>query len=84
MPKEDKKMAATVLVDVHEIIQDRLKTLARENFGLWMFIASQDLTDEAWTYIEDTVKMPKSFECLCKSSFISTDDPCNECFGTPF
>ncbi len=77
-------MAATVLVDVHEIIQDRLETLARENFSLWMFIASQDLTDEAWAYIEGAVKMPKSFECLYKSSFICTDDQCNEFFNTPF
>lgn len=77
-------MAATVLVDIHEIIQDRLETLARENFGLWMFISSQNLTDDARTYIESIVKMPKSFECLYKSSFICTDDQRNEFFNTPF
>ncbi len=48
-------MAATVLIEVPEIIQERLETIARENFGLWMFIATQDLADEALRYIEDDV-----------------------------
>ena len=84
MLKEEKKMAATVVVDVPEIIQDRLETLARENFGLWMFIASQDLADEAWTYIEDAVKMPKSFDCWYKNGFICADDQRNAFFNDPF
>ncbi len=77
-------MAATVVIEVPEIIQERLEILARENFGLWMFVATQDMADEALRYIEDDVRIPKSFECWYKNGFIPTEDQRNTFLPDPF
>ena len=77
-------MAATVIVDVPEFIQNRIEILAHENFALWMFISIQDLWDEAQIYLDDAVKMPKSFECWYKHGFIYADDRSSKLLNDPF
>lgn len=41
----------TITVPLPEQIEKRLKRLAKGNFRLWMFIAQQDLWEEAWDFV---------------------------------
>lgn len=78
LDKDDEEEEITVMIKVNaeipKSIQKSQETLMRENFFLWMYLASQDLWDDAREYIYEAGPMPPAFDCVLNNSLICADD----------
>ena len=67
-------MAAKMIVEIPDSIQERIDNLARDNFYLWMFIAQQELWEDARDFLKDNREMAGNFDVWSGSDTAYMDD----------